>query len=60
MKLWQSRILATLTRNKNLKYISQLIGYFDKVGEMGDPEEANQLLGHSSITLSEWINSLNH
>ena len=53
MKLWQSRILATLTRNKNLKYISQLIGYFDKVGEMGDPEEANQLLGHSSITLSE-------
>jgi len=60
MKLWQSRFIATLTRNGNLKYISRLIGYFDKTGEMGDPEEANQLLGQPSITLSEWLSSLKH
>jgi hypothetical protein len=31
------------------------MAYFDKVGEMGDPTEANQLLGAPETTLDEWI-----
>jgi len=32
-----------------------LTGYFDKVGEMGDPAEANAILGAPGITLDDWM-----
>jgi pimeloyl-ACP methyl ester carboxylesterase len=38
-----------------LKFASDLVAYFDRIGEMGDPTEANQLLGAPTITLDEWI-----
>ena len=47
--------MAQLTRRERLTYITQLIDYFDKVGELGDPAEANALLGAPSITLDEWF-----
>jgi hypothetical protein len=31
------------------------MAYFDKVGELGDPTEANQLLGAPTTTLDAWI-----
>lgn len=31
------------------------MAYFDKVGEMDDPTEANDLLGAPTTTLAEWI-----
>jgi hypothetical protein len=31
--------------------------YFEKVGEMGDPSEANAVLGAPGTTLAEWIES---
>ena len=31
-----------------------MIAYFDKVGEIGDPTEANRLFGAPSTTLEEW------
>jgi nucleoside-diphosphate-sugar epimerase len=46
---------SLLTRNQMLKFASDLMAYFDKIGEMGDPTEANQLLGGPTITLDEWI-----
>lgn len=57
LKLWQAQLFAKLTGKKNLKDASQLIGYFDKVGEPGDPYEANQLLGKPVTTLEDWIKS---
>jgi uncharacterized protein YbjT (DUF2867 family) len=54
MKLWQARLLAQLTGREGLRYVTRLIGYFDKVGELGDPAEANALLGPPTTTLEAW------
>jgi uncharacterized protein YbjT (DUF2867 family) len=55
MKLWQARLIARLTGREPLAYACQLIAYFDKVGELGDPTEANALFGAPSITLDDWF-----
>jgi len=55
LKLWQARLLAGLTRRAGLTYVTKLIDYFDRVGELGDPSEANRLLGTPSTTLDEWF-----
>jgi uncharacterized protein YbjT (DUF2867 family) len=54
MKLWQARLVAGLTGRRRLKYVARLISYFDRVGELGDPTEANALFGPPSTTLEEW------
>ncbi|MEZ4416382.1 MAG: NAD(P)H-binding protein [Gemmatimonadota bacterium] len=50
-----ARIMALLTRNAGLKYATELMAYFDKAGEPGDPAEANRLLGAPTLTLEQWI-----
>jgi uncharacterized protein YbjT (DUF2867 family) len=55
MQLWQARLLATLTRRAELADATSLIAYFDRVGELGDPAEANALFGAPSITLDAWF-----
>jgi hypothetical protein len=55
MKLWQAQLAAKLTRREGLTYIASLIAYFDKVGELGNPTEANGLYGMPSTTLDEWF-----
>lgn len=55
MKLWQARLIAKLTGREGMAFATRLIAYFDKVGELGDPTEANALLGAPSITLDEWF-----
>jgi uncharacterized protein YbjT (DUF2867 family) len=54
LKLWQARLFAKLTGREGLSFVNRLIGYFDKVGELGDPAEANALLGAPSILLQDW------
>ena len=55
LKLWQARWVARLTGRMN--YVARLIAFFDRVGELGDPAEANALLGAPPTTLDEWIES---
>jgi hypothetical protein len=55
MKLWQAQLIAKLTGREELANATRLIAYFDKVGELGDPAEANALFGAPSITLDEWF-----
>jgi uncharacterized protein YbjT (DUF2867 family) len=55
LKLWQAQLISKLTRREGLTYITRLIAYFDKVGELGDPTEANALLGAPSITIGQWL-----
>ncbi len=55
LKLWQAQLIAKLTGNKELTYATRLIAYFDKVGELGDPTEANALLGAPAATLDDWF-----
>lgn len=55
MSLWQAGLLARLARRPALAEAVRLIDYFDRVGELGDPTEANALLGAPSTTLEAWF-----
>ncbi|MGD2078097.1 MAG: NAD(P)H-binding protein [Chloroflexota bacterium] len=55
MPIDAARAMAESTGNDMLMFFAELMAYFDKVGEMGDPTEANQLLGAPETTLDEWI-----
>jgi uncharacterized protein YbjT (DUF2867 family) len=55
MPIWLARVIGTLTGNDMLKFATGLMGYFDKAGELGDPTEANQILGAPSTTLDQWL-----
>jgi uncharacterized protein YbjT (DUF2867 family) len=55
MPIWLAKTVGTLTRNDKLKFASNLMAYFDKVGELGDPTEANRILGAPTTTLDAWI-----
>jgi uncharacterized protein YbjT (DUF2867 family) len=51
------RLVALISRNKELKNAAALFAYFEKVKEMGNPDETNSLLGIPETTFGEWINS---
>jgi hypothetical protein len=55
LPVWMAKLIGVLSGNKGLRFAAKLMGYFDKVGEMGDPTEANAILGAPKITLEEWI-----
>ncbi|UCC78280.1 MAG: NmrA family NAD(P)-binding protein [Candidatus Zixiibacteriota bacterium] len=55
LKLWQARLIARITGR--MDSVSRLIRYFDRVGELGDPTEADALLGAPSTTFGDWIES---
>jgi uncharacterized protein YbjT (DUF2867 family) len=52
---WLGRVMATMTRNKALRFASELMAYFERVGEPGDPTEANRMLGAPTTTLDVWL-----
>ncbi|MCL4250123.1 MAG: NAD(P)H-binding protein [Anaerolineae bacterium] len=55
MPLFLARLMAAVTGNQMLKFAAGLMDYFRKVGEPGDPTEANELLGAPTTTLDAWI-----
>jgi len=55
--LWMIKIIAVLTGNKELKDAASLFAYFEKVNELGNPDETNKLLGKPETTLEKWIHS---
>jgi hypothetical protein len=59
MPIWMAKILGTLTGNQMLKFASDLMGYFDKTSETGDPSETNEILGAPATTLDAWMETLN-
>ena len=50
-----ARAVAKSTGNQTLGFFAELMAYFDQAGEMGDPAEANRLLGAPTTTLEAWI-----
>jgi len=52
-----ARFLGVVTRNPMLRFAGELMAYFDRVGELGDPSEADRLLGAPTTTLDTWIRS---
>jgi uncharacterized protein YbjT (DUF2867 family) len=55
MPVKAARAVARSSGNQMLGFFAELMAYFDQVGEMGDPAEANQLLGAPATTLDAWI-----
>jgi uncharacterized protein YbjT (DUF2867 family) len=55
MPIEDARSMAKSTGNEELGSFAEMMAYFDKVGEMGDPSEANELLGAPSAKLDSWI-----
>ena len=55
MPIEAARATAKSTANPMLGFFAELMAYFETVGEMGDPAEANQLLGAPTITLDDWV-----
>jgi uncharacterized protein YbjT (DUF2867 family) len=55
MPVVTARAVARSTGNQMLGFFAELMAYFDQVGEMGDPAEANRLLGAPATTLEAWI-----
>jgi uncharacterized protein YbjT (DUF2867 family) len=55
MPVETARAVAKSTGNQMLGFFAELMAYFDQVGEMGDPAEANRLLGTPTKTLEAWI-----
>ena len=50
-----ARSTAEATGNMMLGFFAELMAYFQKVGEPGDPAQANQILGAPTTTLDAWI-----
>jgi len=55
MPYWLANIIATIGSKKEMKFASGFMAFFEKVGERGEPTEANQFLGAPKITLDEWL-----
>ncbi len=55
MPIQAARATAASTGNQMLGFFAELMAYFEKVGEMGDPAEANALLGTPTTKLDAWI-----
>jgi len=55
--IWMAKFIAIITGNKGLKEAASLFGYFEKVKELGNPDETNTLLGNPITTFENWVNS---
>lgn len=55
MPIEAAKAMAASTGNKFLQNFANMMEYFKKVGEPGDPTEANRILGVPAITLDAWM-----
>jgi uncharacterized protein YbjT (DUF2867 family) len=55
MPYWLATIIASITGQKQMKLASDFMAAFEKIGERGDPSEANDILGAPTIRLEEWL-----
>jgi len=53
MPYWFATMIATIKGQKQMKVVSDWMAAFEKIGERGDPSEANRILGSPKTTLNE-------
>lgn len=53
--LWLVRLLASVTRNQQLKGAVEMMAYFDKVGEGDKSARVDDVLGTPTTTLDMWL-----
>lgn len=49
------KLIATLKRNRRLREVADMFGYFEKTREMGDPAETYTLLGEPKTSFENWL-----
>jgi hypothetical protein len=54
LPFWLAEIIARVGRRAELRAALPFLRYIARIGERGDPTEANALLGTPTITLEEW------
>jgi uncharacterized protein YbjT (DUF2867 family) len=52
---WLLGLIAWVSRNESLRRGVEMVAYLEKVGERGDPTEANAILGAPQVTLEQWL-----
>jgi len=52
---WLATFIAKIKGKPEMKNISDFMAAFEQIGELGDPAEANRILGKPKITLSDWL-----
>ena len=55
MPYWLTSIIATIKGKKMMKEVSNFMAVFEKIGELGDPSEANTILGAPQTRLHDWL-----
>lgn len=55
--IWMMKMIGLFTGNKQLKEVASLFAYFEKVKELGNPDETNALLGEPTTTFEKWVQS---
>lgn len=56
--IWLISLIGKVSFNAEVQFIAELMNFFDKVGERGDPAEANTLLGAPITTLEQWCDDM--
>ncbi|MFC1857218.1 SDR family oxidoreductase [Thermodesulfobacteriota bacterium] len=56
MPYWFASIISAIKGKPELKLASDFMAAFEKIGEWGNPSEANDLLGSPRIRLDDWLN----
>jgi uncharacterized protein YbjT (DUF2867 family) len=52
--IWLMKIIATVSRNAELKDVANLMSYYEKITENSDPSGTYQLFGIPPTTLNDW------
>lgn len=52
--IWLISMIGKISFTPELKFIAELMRFFEKAGEGGDPGETNRLLGAPATTLEQW------
>lgn len=52
--IWLLSLIGKVSFNTEIQFIAELMQFFEKTSEGGDPTEANTLLGAPTTTLKQW------
>jgi uncharacterized protein YbjT (DUF2867 family) len=55
MPTWFGSLLATMLKSESMKDFVRMMAYFEKSPKVSIPNGAEQILGVSTITMSEWL-----
>lgn len=55
MPYWFASVIAAIKGTRELKLASEFMAAFEKIGEWGDPSEANDLFEAPRIKLDDWL-----